>query len=110
MGISIVREPETGRGPVDFSFSNGMRARVYLEFKNTDSSHLIHGLEMQLPEYASAETVDSAIYVCVGFDDEGKDQFEKVLRRLREIQGLRPNLFIRAEFIDARKKPSASHI
>jgi hypothetical protein len=110
MGISIVREPETGRGPVDFAFSNGVRARVHLEFKNTDSSHLMHGLEIQLPEYASAETVDSAIYVCVGFDDEGKDQFEKVLRHLREIQSLRPNLFIRAEFIDARKKPSASHI
>ena len=110
MGISMVREPETGRGPIDFSFSNGMRARVYLEFKNADSSHLIHGLEMQLPEYASAENVDSAIYVCVGFDDEGRKKFEKVLQRLRELQDLRPNLYIKAEFIDARKKPSASHI
>lgn len=110
MGLSIAREPETGRGPVDFSFNNGVRVRVHLEFKNTDSSHLMHGLEMQLPEYASAENVDSAIYVCVGFDDAAKGQFEKVLQRLREVQSLRPNLFIRAEFIDARKKPSASHM
>jgi hypothetical protein len=110
MGISIAREIETGRGPVDFSFNNGVRVRVHLEFKNTDSSRLMHGLEMQLPEYTSADNVDSAVYVCVGFDDAGKDQFEKVLLRLREVQNLRPNLFIRAEFIDARKKPSASHI
>lgn len=110
MGISIVREPETGRGPVDFSFSNGVRVRVHLEFKNTDSSHLMHGLEIQLPEYASAENVDSAIYVCVGFDDAGKGQFAKILLLLPGVQSLRPNLFIRAEFIDAQKKPSASHI
>jgi hypothetical protein len=50
MGVSMSREPETGRGPVDFSFNNGVRVRVHLEFKNTDSSRLMHGLDIQVPD------------------------------------------------------------
>jgi hypothetical protein len=89
LGILLSREPETGRGPVDFSFANGLRARIHVEFKLTDSSRLMHGLENQLPEYAVAEDVDSAIYVCVGFDDAGPKRFSTVQDRVREMQASR---------------------
>jgi hypothetical protein len=33
--LSPVRQPETGRGPVDFTFSNGVRARVHLSSRTS---------------------------------------------------------------------------
>ena len=104
----VLREPQTGRGPVDFLFTNGAETAVYLEFKRLDHARLEHGARVQLPTYMRAGGVDSAIFVCVGFDDDDLAAFERVKEAMTELESIHADLFVRAVSIDARPKPSAS--
>ncbi|ROO58915.1 hypothetical protein EDC02_0686 [Micromonospora sp. Llam0] len=46
-GIQVDREVETGRGPVDFTFSGDRRMRVIVEMKRLTSGKFWHGLQTQ---------------------------------------------------------------
>jgi hypothetical protein len=70
--IDISREPNLGRGPVDFKFAKGWSDRVLLEVKLLGSSHLRHGALRQLPQYLISEQIATGFYVCVGFIDHCK--------------------------------------
>jgi hypothetical protein len=107
-GISVQREVETGRGPVDFLFQNGVRVRVLLEFKLIDSSNLLHGLNSQLPEYMRGLGADSAFYVCVAFEDGAEARFQRVEQTLADLRQRAPHLFIQAQLVDARRRRGAS--
>lgn len=65
----VFAEVETGRGPVDFVFVNGLSETVYLEFKRGDHARLTHGAEVQLPTYMRAAGTDAGLLVCVSFED-----------------------------------------
>jgi hypothetical protein len=108
VGLRFVREPETGRGPIDFEFANGLRTRVLIEIKRTDSQRLKHGIRSQLQKYLGAEGVDSAIYLCVTFDDTGLRRFENVQREIETLRSENPQIFLHAELIDARRRTGAS--
>jgi len=108
LGIAMQREVETGRGPVDFEFGNGVAARVHVEFKLADHHHLMHGIEHQLPAYMRAENADSALFICVGFDDEDRRAFERVVAGAQTMQRENPDIFLRAEYIDAQRRSGAS--
>jgi hypothetical protein len=100
----ISREPDAGRGPVDFKISRGSDKTI-IEVKLSSNPQYIHGYTSQIEEYAKAEQTDKRIYV---FIDLGNPQKLKHLKDYRDhkfnIGENPPDLVI----IDARKRESAS--
>lgn len=109
--VDISREPNIGRGAVDFKFSSGWTHRAILEIKLLASRHLIRGAALQLPQYMASEEVDTAFYVCVGFthSDLRPQRLARVQRACAtatERSGVR----VVPRFIDARPKLAASRL
>lgn len=100
----ISREPDAGRGPVDFKISRGSDKTI-VEVKLSSNPQYIHGFTTQIEEYAKAEQTDKRIYV---FIDLGNPQKLKYLKDCRDhkfnIGENPPDLFI----IDATERESAS--
>ena len=63
--LDLNREPNGGRGPVDFKFSKGYRVRVLVEVKLTTNGQLIHGLAVQIGEYQKAEKTNTCVYLVI---------------------------------------------
>jgi hypothetical protein len=102
----VFKEVETGRGPVDFVFVNGLRATVYVEFKRADHAKLTHGATVQLPTYTRAAGADAGLLVCVSFDDADIEACTDLAETVEHLED--GELFIRVFGVDARQKPSAS--
>jgi hypothetical protein len=108
--IDISREVNSGRGPVDFKFSNGYTERVLIEVKRASSSKLVQGLTQQLPQYLTTEDIDIGYYVVIVQKDE---EFKKVstLKGVAKKLSGELNKYIDVFIIDATdKKPSASNL
>jgi len=60
----ISPEEDGGRGPVDFKISRGIDKTV-IEIKLTSNRECVHGLEVQIEEYAKAEGTDKKIFLLV---------------------------------------------
>lgn len=109
--IDLSREANIGRGPVDFKFSAGWAKRALLEVKLMSSPKLNRGAEAQLPQYMLSERIACGYYVCVGFTDA---EMEPV--RLAAVEATcaaytaASGYQVRARFIDARPKASASRL
>lgn len=65
--IDLTREPETGRGPIDFRFSSTVNYIAHVEFKKETNSKLVQGLNTQLPTYMTSEGVKLGFYVIFDF-------------------------------------------
>lgn len=108
-GISAIKEPHTGSGPVDFEFANGLVARIQVEFKRMDHPRIQHGLDSQLPKYMRSDEVDCGIFVCVGFDDDSEIRYNKVVIPTRDkARSEHPDIWLETIYIDARRQASAS--
>ncbi|SFT52626.1 hypothetical protein SAMN02910356_00905 [Selenomonas sp. GACV-9] len=98
-------EENMGRGPVDFKISRG-NDKTVIEVKLTSNAQCVHGLEIQIEEYAKAEKTENKIFVLV---DNGKcsKRIEAVNDKFQEmtLKGLNPATVI---IIDAKAKASAS--
>ncbi|CAM3951402.1 hypothetical protein [Alkalicoccus chagannorensis] len=108
--IDISREVNSGRGPVDFKFSNGYSGRVLIEVKRASSSKIKQGLLEQLPQYLKTEDINIGYYVVILQDEK---EFEKVkgLRSAAKELGDKLNKYIEVFIIDAIDgKPSASNL
>ena len=57
-------ETDSGRGPVDFLISRG-NDKTVVEIKLTSNKECVHGLEIQIEEYATAENTQNKLYVLV---------------------------------------------
>jgi hypothetical protein len=104
----LFREPETGAGPVDFSFANGFHIQVHLELKLASNSRLEHGLGVQLPSYMAGAGVDSAFYVVVGHNEDDQKTYIELSEKFRELKKKNPYIFISLVYIDAKRRASAS--
>jgi hypothetical protein len=102
----VFREVETGRGPVDFVFVNGVGAIVYMEFKRGDHAKLVHGGTVQLPTYMGAARSDTGLLVCVAFDDDDVDACAHVAKKVEQLED--EDIYTWVICVDARRKPSAS--
>lgn len=104
--LDLSREPNAGRGAVDFKFSRGYHSRVLVETKLTTNPHLLHGYEVQIAEYQKAEKTQFSVYLVI--DVGGSRERIADLRDLhkeRENSGRRmPTLFV----VNAHPKLSAS--
>lgn len=100
----ISREPDAGRGPVDFKISRGADKTV-IEVKLSTNSQYMHGFTTQIQEYAKAEQTANMVYV---FIDLGNPQKAERLRQHCDQEfncGNNPPELI---IIDASEKKSAS--
>lgn len=105
-GLDLSPETNSGRGPVDFKFSFGGKAKTLVEMKLSQSSQLLHGFDRQVAAYEAAEQTEHSIYLVIdtGF---GKSTLAKLMERVDEAKkaGRRAPEVIVA---DATPKPSAS--
>lgn len=102
--FDINREPNNGRGPVDFKASFGGGDKSLIEFKLGSNSQLKRNLEKQVAIYEASNKTRTSVKVIVYYTAADEGRVNKVLKELR----------LQAEesivLIDARNdnKPSAS--
>lgn len=109
-GIDLTKEPETGRGPVDFRFSDGVDYVAHIEIKKDANPKLEHGLEKQLPTYMEADEVNVGFMIIFDF---GEKDIDSVVDRMNEekVQLMdSKGLMIEIIRIDSRQKASASKV
>ena len=101
----ISPETDSGRGPEDFKVSRGCDKTV-VEIKLTSNPDCVHGLEVQIEEYAKAESTDKKIFVLVN-TGQNENRVDAVMRKHGEMTtaGLNP---ARVVVIDAKIKNAAS--
>jgi hypothetical protein len=102
--FDVNREPNNGRGPVDFKISSGAHDKALIEFKLAKSSALQRNLQKQVEIYKVANKTPHAMKVVIAYTAA---EMERVDRALVEL-GLTGDTSV--VVIDARSdnKPSAS--
>lgn len=63
--INLSSEGQTGRGPVDFKFSEGYLKKILVEIKLAKSGALYSGMESQLTTYLESDETDIGYYVVI---------------------------------------------
>lgn len=101
----ISPETDSGRGPVDFKISRGMDKTV-IEIKLTSNAQCVHGLKVQIEEYAKSENTNKKLFVLV-YVGTGKQRIEAVKNAwlMLKHEGKSPAEIIE---INAVEKKSAS--
>ncbi|MDA0246107.1 MAG: hypothetical protein OT477_22070 [Chloroflexi bacterium] len=106
-GIDLNREVKTGRGPLDFKFSIGSHLTCFVEIKLWSSSHLAHGVDIQLPTYLIAGNSQYGIYVPIATQSKYEEKLQQIIL-VAEKTSEKHNLTIEVIAIRAWKEPSAS--
>ena len=102
--FDVNREPNNGRGPVDFKVSYGAKDKSLIEFKLAKSSSLKRNLQKQVEIYEKANGTRNSVKVIICYSEADQHKVARVLEEL----GLEKEKAIIV--IDARadNKPSAS--
>ena len=102
--FDVNREPNNGRGPVDFKASFGAGDKSLVEFKLGSNSQLKRNLEKQLQIYETANRTHTSVKVILYYTASDEERVARILKEL----GLDGDESI--VLIDARSdnKPSAS--
>lgn len=103
--LDLNREPNAGRGPVDFKVSKGYQARVTVEVKYT-SNDIKSGYVEQLPIYNAAEKTEYSVFLIIQNTKSvsGLEGVRKIQDEQKKLGQRTPEIFV----IDGRIKPSAS--
>lgn len=102
--FDVNREPNNGRGPVDYSISKGANDKTLIEFKLASNSKLKQNLAKQVEIYEKANSTKSSIKVILYFSPT---EFKKVQKILKELKLEKDENII---LIDADWKTSASNV
>ena len=102
--FDINREPNNGRGPVDFKVSKGAFDKTIIEFKLASNTQLKRNLQHQVEIYEKANGTRSAVKVIVFYTRQEEAKVAKIVRDLK-IQNEEAVVLIDAR---ADNKPSAS--
>lgn len=102
--FDVNREPNNGRGPVDFKISNGALDKSLIEFKLAKSTSLKRNLEKQVEIYEKANKTHQSMKVIIAYTDADLAKAAKVLAELNLSSN--PAVVV----IDASTKPSASTV
>lgn len=98
------RESNRGRGPVDFTISEGSGDVCLVEMKMASNSKLEQNLANQLDVYKDANHTDHGVTIIIYTDDKEKEKLDRILTKLELKAG--PDLVL----VDARRKVSASNV
>lgn len=107
----INREPNNGRGPVDFKISMGAFDKTLIEFKLAKSSSLKRNLKKQVEIYEKANKTDQSVKVIIAYTAGEMAKAQRVFTQIDSDLGLPTGTTAaRVVLIDARSdnKPSAS--
>jgi len=104
--IDMNREPNAGRGPVDFKFSKGYNAKVNVEVKHTSNTNLYRGYTTQLPIYNKQENTNLSIYLVLE-TSKTSNALERIYK-LNNKERSKGNRIPEIITADATLKPSAS--
>jgi hypothetical protein len=102
--FDVNREPNNGRGPVDYKISRGAFDKSLIEFKLGSNSQLRRNLQKQVEIYEKANQTASSVKVIINYTREDELRVRNILRELKmESQ---ENVVV----IDARRdnKPTGS--
>jgi hypothetical protein len=80
--MDVNREPNNGRGPVDYAISHGAKDKTLVEFKLASNSQLKKNLANQVKVYESANKTERSIKIIIYFD---KNELLTVTTILREL-------------------------
>ena len=102
--LDINREPNNGRGPVDFKASFGAGDKSLIEFKLGSNRQLKRNLEKQVAIYEAANKTHTSVTVIVYYSGEDEARVKRIITEL-SLEGDESIVLI-----DARSdnKPSAS--
>lgn len=102
--FDVNREPNNGRGPVDYKISKGAYDITLVEFKLASNAKLKQNLENQVGIYEKANDTKKSIKAIIYFDDNELKRVNLILNELK-LQA-NPNIVL----IDASPKQSASNV
>lgn len=105
------REPNNGRGPVDFKLSEGAFDKTLIEFKLAKSSSLKRNLLKQVEIYQKANKTDNAVKVVIVYTAADQTRADRIFKEVDVETGNSPGTTAqRVVVVDARadNKPSAS--
>lgn len=109
--VNVIREQETGRGPVDFTFFNNYVNSCILEIKLATNSALKNGdFLAQIYEYAKGLNITSAFLIIVDFYFETREVMNRAEKYITMFRQVHNDFYIKMVYIDASKKISASKI
>jgi hypothetical protein len=105
--FDVNREPNNGRGPVDFKISYGAPDKALIEFKLAKSSSLKRNLKNQVEIYEAANQTRDSIKVIIGYTADDLARAAQIVQDLGLDRGPHANRIV---IVDARadNKPSAS--
>jgi len=106
--LDVSPEADSGNGPVDFKFSCGYACKIIAEVKLSSNSKLVDGYSTQVSAYAAAEQSRHSFYIAIIIGEH-----DRMVQRLvdRHNTALREGATgMDLIVIDARPRPSASHI
>lgn len=108
-GLRLDREVETGRGPVDFTFTGDKRIRILLEMKKLTHGEFWHGLRIQTPIYMRGQEVSQAIFLVIR-DSDTRPMRKRWLSLHEEaaVVNAETGLHIEIEQVDVLPKDPAS--
>jgi hypothetical protein len=102
--FDVNREPNNGRGPVDFKVSFGAGDKALIEFKLASNTQLERNLKNQVAIYEKANRTRQSVKVIICYTAADQRKVARILRKLRLSE--EASIVV----IDARSdnKPSAS--
>ncbi len=107
--IDISREPNIGRGPVDFKTSQGYEYRALLEVKLAKNTRFWNGLERQLPKYQDAEQVKVGYFIIIVYSHRDTKKLTEIKERVKVVNE-KTGYNIKSVVVDARRSISASKL
>jgi hypothetical protein len=100
----VNREPNNGRGPVDYSISKGSKDKTLIEFKLASNSKIKQNLAKQVEVYEKANNTKKSIKVILYFNATEYNKVQRVLKELK-LENSKNTILI-----DAGRKISASNV
>ena len=102
--LDVNREPNNGRGPVDYAISKGAKDKTLVEFKLASNTKLKQNLAKQVEVYEKANKTKKSVKVILFFGDKEEKRVLKILKELKLEKA--KNIVL----IDASEKESASNV
>ncbi len=102
--FDLNREPNNGRGPVDFKVSEGAFDKSLIEFKLASNTQLKRNLQKQVQIYEAANQTRSSVKVIIFYTQQEQEKVQRILSDLK-LTGEESIVVIDAR---ADNKPSAS--
>jgi hypothetical protein len=102
--LDVNREVNNGRGPADYTISNGAKDKTVVEFKLASNSKLKDNLLHQVKTYKEANNTKNSITIILYFTEAEFKKTTNILNALNLANN--PDIIL----IDAGVKTSASNI